>query len=117
MIHIIRVKFGISSHPLMPERELTLLPWSHVLFFPASSFTCSPKVPDACCRALVGVHRGEAPEMSCHPGVAMALEDGKNQSPNLCLGRFAFGFVSSSPNLSILDCSRVWAGAGGEMDV
>lgn len=50
---VIQVKFGTSFNHLMPESELMLFPWSHdLLIFLASSFTCSPKVPGACCWAL-----------------------------------------------------------------
>lgn len=65
----------------------------------------------------MGADTGEAPELSHHPRVAVASEGGKSWSQNVCLRRFVFGFISSSPHLSILDCLRVWAGAGGEMGV
>lgn len=115
VIHIIRVKFGISFHHLMPESELTLLSWNHNLLFfqPLLSPGRQRFLMLAAGRQWVRTEE-TPPELSRRPGVAVALQDGKSLSR---LRRFAFGFISSSPNLSIFDCSRVGAGAGGEMDV
>lgn len=116
VIHTTEVKQGTWYPHLMSNRELMLLLQTGITFFSGLFFDLLARGSWCCWGLLMGVG-GWGGAQSCPVTLRWLwpLRMARTRAKICASEGFAFGFISSSPNLSIFDCLRGWGGARGEL--